>query len=185
MQDLAAFREESTNIGPGIHGAGEHVWVFVGRLGLPNQATKNTREGDGLLHGATGASGCQGLQVERQVMLNRSAGLNGLDLESSTDVAQHGWAEGQRLGVMLLPPLVLGTQVEGPGVLEVWRENHSLVSGLTGELDPKIPRVESDEDEFEVLRGQVLVGERIEPVNRVPKRSGISYVFPSESCEAR
>jgi hypothetical protein len=118
-------------------------------------------------------------------MLNRSAGLDRLDLKSSTDVAQHGGAEGQRLGVMLLPALVLGTQIEGAGVLEVWREDHGLVSSLAGKLDTEVPGVKGDEDELEVLRGQVLVGERVEPVDRISKRSGISYVFPSESREAR
>lgn len=86
---------------------------------------------------------------------------------------------------MLLPPLVLGTEVEGPRVLEVWGEDDGLVASLAGELDTEVPGIEGDEDEVEVLRRQVLVGESIEPVNSISKGTSVSNVLPSQSRETR
>ncbi len=112
VQDLAALRQESAHVSASVHGAGEHVGVLVGWLGLVDQSAEDTCEGDGLLHGAAGRCGSQGLQVEGQVVLDGGAGGDGLNLEGGTDVGEHGWTEWQGFGVVLLPSLVLGAEVE-------------------------------------------------------------------------
>jgi len=115
-------------------------------------------------------------------MLDRSARLDGLNLEGGTDVAKHRGPKGKRLGVVLLPSLIFGSEVKSTGVLEIGRQNNGLVSGLAGKLNAKIPRVEGDENKVEVLGRKVFVGKRIEAVNRIPERSGISYMFPGQGC---
>lgn len=72
-------------------------------------------------------------------MLDRSRSLHRLDLECGADVSERAGAEGERLGVMLLPSLVFRPQIESLGVLEVWRKYNSLVSCFAGELNPEIP----------------------------------------------
>lgn len=118
-------------------------------------------------------------------MLDRSARLHGFDLESSTDVSQRRRAEGQRLRVVLLPSLVLGSQIEGARVLEVWRQNNGLVAGFPWELDPKVPSIQRDEDKVKVLGVEVLGGEGIETVNCVPERASIPNMLPRQSRQAR
>lgn len=94
VKDLATLRQESTHVCAGIHGAGEDIGVLVGRLRLADQTAKDSCKGDGLLHGATRRGGSQSLQVERQVVLDGSRGLDGLNLKGSTDVGQGTGAEG-------------------------------------------------------------------------------------------
>ena len=86
---------------------------------------------------------------------------------------------------MLLPALILGTEVKRTRVLKVWRKDDGLVPGFAGKLHTEVPGVESHEDKVEVLRGQVFVGKRVKPVDRIPKGSGISNVFPSQRRQAR
>lgn len=86
-------------------------------------------------------------------MLNRSTRLDWLHLKSSTDIRQHGGAEWQRLGVVLLPTLVFCSEIEGSGVLQVWWEHNRFVTSFPRELYAKVPGIESDEGEVEVLRG--------------------------------
>ena len=93
MQHLAPFREEGPNIGSSVHRAGQNVRVLVGGLRLPNQPTEDAGESDRLLHSPTGRGRGEGLQVEGQVMLDGSARLDRLNLESSAYVAQHGGPE--------------------------------------------------------------------------------------------
>ena len=86
---------------------------------------------------------------------------------------------------MLLPSLVLGPQVEGTGVLKVRGQDDRLVPGLSGKLDTQVPGIEGDEDEVVVGRCQMLGGERIETVDRVPKGSSVPYVLPGQGRQAR
>lgn len=79
-------------------------------------------------------------------MLNRSTGLDRFDLERCTDVGEHRGTEGQRLGMVLLPSLILGTKIEGAGVLEIGGKYDGLVTGFAGELDTEIPSVEGNKD---------------------------------------
>jgi hypothetical protein len=86
VQDLAPLREERPDIRPGIHGPGQNVGVIVRRLRLANQTAENSSQGDGLFHGTAGRGGSQSLEMERQIVFNRSAGLHWLDLKSGADV---------------------------------------------------------------------------------------------------
>jgi hypothetical protein len=117
-------------------------------------------------------------------MLDGGARLNGLDLESGADVGQHRRAEWEGFGVVLLPSLVFGAEVEGAGVLQIGGENNSLVAGLAGELYTQVPGIEGDEDEVEVLRRQVLGGERVESVDSISKGTSVPNVFPCQGCQA-
>lgn len=151
MQDLAALGKEGSHVSASIHRPGENIRVLMSRLRLALQTSQHPSECDGFFHGSTGRSRSQSLEVKRQVVLDRCTGLHRLDLESGTNIRQHRGTEGKRLGVVLLPALILGAEVEGAGVLQVWRKNHSLVAGLPGELNAKVPSVKSDEDEVQVL----------------------------------
>ena len=86
---------------------------------------------------------------------------------------------------MLLPSLVFGPQVEGTGVLKVRGQDDRLVPGLSGKLNTQVPGIEGDEDKVVVGRCQMLGGERIETVDRVPKSSSVPYVLPSQGRQAR
>jgi hypothetical protein len=123
--------------------------------------------------------------MEGQVMLDRCAALDGLDLQGSTDVRQRRGSEGERLGVVLLPSLVFGTEVESTRVLEIGRKNNGLVAGFPRKLDSEVPGVEGDEDKVEVLRGQVLRGKRIESVDSISKGTSVTYVLPGQGGQAR
>ena len=159
--------------------------MLVLGLRLADQATQDTGEGDGFVHSPSRRGRSKGLEVERQVVLDGSARLHGLDLESSTDVSQRRRAKGQRLGVVLLPSLILGTQIEGAGVLEIWWQHHGLVTSFPGELDPKVPGVQSDEDKVKVLGVEMFGGEGVETVDRVPERASISNMLPGQCRQAR
>lgn len=139
VKDLATLRQESTHICAGVHGAGEDIGVLVGGLRLADQTAKDSCKSDSLLHGTTRRGGSQSLQVERQVVLDGSRGLDRLNLKGSTDVGQGAGAEGQRLGVVSLPSLILGAQVEGARMLQVGGEDDGLIASLTGQLDTEIP----------------------------------------------
>jgi hypothetical protein len=117
-------------------------------------------------------------------MLYWGARLNGLNLESGADVGQHRGAEWERFGVVLLPSLVLGAEVEGTGVLQIGGEHNRLVAGLAGELYTQVPGIEGDENEVEILRCQVLGGERVESVDSISKGTSVPNVFPSQGRQA-
>lgn len=94
--------------------------------------------------------------MEGQVVLNGSTRLDSLYLQGRADVGQGRWAKRQRFGMVLLPSLVLGSQVEGAGVLEVWWKHDGLVASFAGKLDAQIPCIEGNEDEVQVLRVELL-----------------------------
>jgi hypothetical protein len=61
VKHLAPLREEGSHIGSGIHGSSQYVGMLLGRLRLADQTTKNTGEGNGLLHRSTGRGGGKSL----------------------------------------------------------------------------------------------------------------------------
>lgn len=52
---------------------------------------------------------------------------------------------------MLLPALILGPEIKGTRVLEVRWKHDGLVARLPRKLHAKIPGVQGDEGEFQVL----------------------------------
>lgn len=185
MEDLAPFREESSHIGAGIHGTSKNIGMFLSRLRLPNQTLQNASESNGLFHGTTRRRRGQGLQVKREVMLDRGAGLHRLYLESSANIRQHRRAEWQRFGVVLLPSLVLCPKIEGAGVLEVGGKNNGLVASFAGKLNSEIPGIEGDENEVEVFGRQMLRGKRVEPRDGISKGTRVSDMLPRQGRQAR
>lgn len=117
-------------------------------------------------------------------MLDGSARLDSLDLQGCADVSQRGGSEGQRFGVVLLPSLVLGAEVEGTRMLEIRWKYNGLVAGFSGKLDAQVPCVESHKDEVEILRVEMLGGKGIEAINSVPEGTSISNVLPGQGCQA-
>lgn len=87
--------------------------------------------------------------------------------------------------MVLLPALVFGSKVKGSRVLEIGRQDHSLVTSLAGKLDTKIPGIESDEGEVKILRGQMLGCKGVEPVDSIAEGSCIPNMLPGESGQAR
>jgi hypothetical protein len=118
--------------------------------------------------------------VKGKVVLDGRRGLYGLDLKSGADVGQGARAEGKRLWVVCLPPLVFGTKVEGAGVLEVGGKDDGLVAGLTGKLHTQVPRIERDEGELEVLGCNVLSVEVVEALDGVSERTCAADLVPGE-----
>jgi hypothetical protein len=86
--------------------------------------------------------------------------------------------------MMLLPSLVLRSEIERSRVLEIWRQHHGFIASFTGELNTKVPRVEGHEGEVEILRGQMLGCEGIETVDRITEGSRVTNVLPGERCQA-
>lgn len=118
-------------------------------------------------------------------MLDGGARLYGLYLQGGTDVGQRRRAERKRFRVVLLPSLVLGPEVEGAGVLEIGGQYNGLVAGLAGQLNTQVPGVESDENEVQVLRVELLGRKGVETVHSIPEVAGISDVFPGQGGQAR
>lgn len=185
VENFAAFGQEGTNIGPGIHGTSQDFGVLMRGLRLANQTPEDSSQSDGFFHRTSGRRGSQGLEVERKVVLDGCGRLDGLNFEGGTDVGQRAGAKGQRFRVMSLPPLVFSAKVEGAGVLQVWRQNHGLVTGLSRKLDTEIPRVQGNKGELQVLAQQVLLSKRVEAVDGVPKGSCRADMLPGQSRQTR
>jgi len=151
---------------------------------LVDQATQDSCESNSLLHGTAGRCRCQCLEVEWQIVLDRGTCRDRLDLESSTDVGEHGWAEWERFGVVLLPSLVFRSKVKGARVLEIWRQNNGLVASLARKLNTEIPGVKRDEGEIQVLGGQMFGSKCIEAADGVAESACIADVLPGQSGEA-
>ena len=180
VKDLATLGKEGPDIGVSIHGTSEDLGVLVGWLGLADQAPQHTRQGNGLLHRATRRGGCQCLQVEGEVVLDGGGGLNGFNLEGGADVGERAGSKGQGLGVVGLPALIFGAQVESTRVLEVCGQHDSLVTGLAGQLDTQIPRIQGHKGKLELLAGEVFCGERIESGNGITESTSGANMLPSE-----
>lgn len=185
VEHLAAFRQEGADIGTGVHRTREHVRMLVGRLRLADESPEDPSQGDGLLHGTARRRRRESLQVEGKVVLDGGARLHGLDLEGRADVGEHGRSKGERLGVVLLPSLVLGPEVERLRVLKIGRKHDGLVTGLPGELDAEVPGVQGNEGKVKVLGDQMLRSKRIEAVDGIPESAGIADMLPREGSEAR
>lgn len=185
VQNLAAFRQEGPDVGMGIHGTGQDLGVFLRRLGLADQTPQDASESNRFLHSTARRSGGQGLQVEGQVVLDRGGRLDGLNLEGSTDVGKRAGAEGQRLGVVGLPALIFGSQVEGAGVLQICGQHDGLVAGFAGQLHPQIPRVQRHKGKLEMFASQVLGGKGVESRDGIPESACGANVFPCQGSQAR
>lgn len=185
VQDFASLRQEGTHVGAGIHWLGEHVGVILGGCRLADQTSENAGQSDGLFHSTPRRGGSKSLQVEGQVVFDGCRRLDGLDLESSTDVRQGTGAKGKRLWVVGLPTLVFRPQIEGARVLQVRGKHDCLVAGLTGKLHTQIPGIESHKGKVQVFRDQVLLGKGIEAIDGITEGAGISHLVPCESGQAR
>lgn len=185
VKDLAPLGKEGPDISVGIHRASEDFWVLMGRLRLADQTPKNASESNGLLHGAAGRGGGQCLQMEGKVVLDGGRRLDGLDLEGGADVGEGARTKGQRLGVVGLPALIFGAQVEGPGVLQVCGQHDGLVTGLAGQLHAQIPRIQRDKGKFELFAGEVFLGESIESGDGITESTCRADVLPCEGGQAR
>ena len=151
VEHLAALSKKGSDVGAGVHGTSEDVGVFLRGLRLADQATEDSGKRDSLLHGAAWRSWGKSLQVKGEIVLDGGRRLHGLDFESGTDISQGARAEGQRLGMVRLPALVLGAQVKGARVLQVRRQHDGLISGLARQLHTEIPRVQRDKGKFVIL----------------------------------
>jgi hypothetical protein len=94
--------------------------------------------------------------------------LHRFDFKSGTDVGEAGRTKREGFRVVLLPMLVLGAQVKGSRVLEIWWEHNGLVTSLARQLHPKIPCIEGHKGELHVVR-QVLLDELIETRDGIPE----------------
>lgn len=184
MEDLAALCQKGTNIRSGIHGSSQDFRVLVWRLRLANQAAENASQSDGLLHCPARRGGGQCLKVEREVMFDRSGGLDRFNFKRSTDIGKRAGTERERLRVVGLPSLVLGAEVKGPGVLKIRGKDDSLVTSLTGQLHSEIPRIQRYKGELEILADEVFLGKSIEAVDCVTEGTCRADVFPCQSCKA-
>lgn len=185
MKDLATFGKESTNVGSGVHWPSENFRMLMSRLGLADQTTKNSSQRNRLLHSTSRGGRSQCLQMEGKIVFNGSGRLHGLDFEGGTDIRQRTRTEWQRLGMMRLPPLVFGPKIKSARVLKVRRKHDSLVPSLPGQLDTKIPRIQSHKGEFEVLAEKMFLGEGVETVDGITEGTRRADVFPSQGSQAR
>ena len=69
-------------------------------------------------------------------------------------------------------------------MLQVRWEHYGFVPSFSGKLHPKVPRVEGDECEFEIVGQQVLLGESVEAINRIAESAGGTHVFPRQGGQA-
>lgn len=185
VEDLAALRQEGANIRSCVHGASQDFGMLMRGLRLADQTSEDSGQRDGFFHGPPRRRRRQCLQMERKIVLDWRGGLDGFDLEGSTDIGQGAGTKGQRLGVVGLPSLVFGTQVKGARVLQVRRQDDGLVSSLTGQLHPEIPGVEGHERELEILGDEMLLGEGIKPVDGITEGPCIANMLPGEGGQAR
>lgn len=82
--------------------------------------------------------------------------------------------------MVLLPPLVLGTQVEGARVLEVWGQDDALIPAFSGKLDTEVPSLQCNKDKFEVFRSQMLLNKGVESADGIVESSSVTDMFPGQ-----
>jgi hypothetical protein len=87
--------------------------------------------------------------------------------------------------MVLLPSLIFGAEIEGAGMLQVRGQHNGLVASLAWHLDTKIPGIECNEDEVEILGGQVFGSECVNASDSVSKGTGISNMLPGQGRQAR
>ena len=83
-----------------------------------------------------------------------------------------------------LPSLILGTQIIGSRVLQIWWQHNGLVPSLPGKLDAQIPRVQGNEGEFVIIGEEVLLSELVEAVDCIAEGPGTADMFPRKGGEA-
>jgi hypothetical protein len=79
--------------------------------------------------------------------------------------------------------LIFSAQVEGSGVLEVWRKDDGFITSLSWKLYTKVPGVECDKGEFEVVGNEVFLSELVEAVYSITEAASVTDMFPSEGCQ--
>ena len=65
-------------------------------------------------------------------------------------------------------------------MLQVWWQNHSLVTSLSRKLDPQVPGIEGDEGEFKILGEKVFLSEGVKSVDGVSERSCAANMLPCQ-----
>ena len=185
VQNLTPLREESANVGAGIHWFCEHVGVVLRRLGFADESSEHACKCDCLFHSPPWRGRSEGLQVERQVVLNRRRRLHRLNLKGSADIGQGTGAERQALGMVRLPALILGAQIKSTRMLQVGGQYNGLVTGLTGQLHSKIPAIKGDESKLKVLGQEVILGKGVEAIDGVAEGACITHLIPCQSSQTR
>lgn len=123
--------------------------------------------------------------MEGEIMFDRSRGLDRLDFQCCANVRKCTGAKRKRLGMVCLPSLVFGPQIERARMLEVGGQHNSFVTSFTGKLDSQVPRIQSDKSELEVVREQVFLCEGVETIDRITKGPGVADLVPGQSGETR
>lgn len=184
VQDLAALRQESADVCAGIHWLCENVGMILGRLALANKTSKYACKRDSLFHSPAG--GCRGecLEVKGKVVLDGRGRLHRLNLERCADVGKRAGTKREALGVVSLPPLVFGAQIESTRVLEVGWEYNGLIARFARQLDAEVPRIECDEGKFKVLGNYVFLCKIGKPFYGISERSSVPDLVPGESGQA-
>jgi hypothetical protein len=80
--------------------------------------------------------------------------------------------------------LIFCAKVEGARMLKVRREDDGLVTGLTRQLDPEIPGIQSHKRELQVRLQQVLLYEGVKTVDGFAECAGMLDVLPGQSGQA-
>lgn len=81
---------------------------------------------------------------------------------------------------MRLPALVLGPEVVSARMLKVGGKDDGLIAGFPRELNSKIPGIQGNKGELEVVCKQMLMGKRIEAIDGITKGSSRTNMFPRQ-----
>lgn len=82
--------------------------------------------------------------------------------------------------MVLLPALVLRPEIISARMLKVGGKDDGLVAGFPRELNSKIPGIQGDKRELEVVCEQMLVRKRIEAIDSITKGSSRTNMFPCQ-----
>lgn len=86
--------------------------------------------------------------------------------------------------MVLLPTLILCSEVERARVLEICGQYDCFVPGFTRKLNPQVPRIQCDKGKFRVLGEEVLLNECIESADSIAEGPSCTDMLPGESCQA-
>ena len=86
--------------------------------------------------------------------------------------------------MILLPALIFCAEVVGTRVLEVWWQDDGFVPSFSGELNPQVPGIKSDEDEVQTLADEVLLSKCVDGRDCIAERASVSNMLPSQSRQA-
>jgi hypothetical protein len=118
--------------------------------------------------------------VKGQIVFDRSGGLHGLYFQGGADIRQRTGCKGQRLGVVSLPALVFGAQVEASRVLQIWGQYNSLITSFSRQLNTQVPGIEGDKSEFQLLLKQAFLRESIDAVNGISEAACVADLVPGQ-----